>query len=110
MNLVESFEEIYETRLPTHKAVCPRCNGNGSHDAWEGGMTSEEVYEQGEDFLDDYLNGMYSVTCSKCEGRNVVPEVDMDAISPAVLAQWLSYQQEYWETEDISRMERMMGA
>jgi hypothetical protein len=57
-------------------AVCPRCEGRGSHvnPAVDGnGITAEEMDELGEDFREDYLSGVYDVRCEECGGNRVVP-------------------------------------
>ena len=56
-------------------AVCPRCRGEGHHSnpAIDGhGITEDEMYELGEDFREDYMNGEYDIVCSRCGGRRVV--------------------------------------
>lgn len=55
--------------------VCPRCEGEGTHvnpDVDGNGLTSSDLEELGPDFLDDYLGGMYDVTCRRCNGKRVV--------------------------------------
>jgi RecJ-like exonuclease len=79
---------VDEVELPSKMEVCPRCHGRGVHDCWEGGMTAEEMWEQGDDFIDDYRAGMYDRVCSVCDGRNVVEVVDEDRCTPELLAAW----------------------
>jgi hypothetical protein len=62
--------------LPAKFDVCPRCEGHGSHTnpSIDGnGITSDEMEELGEDFREDYMRGVYDVTCSLCHGEKVVP-------------------------------------
>lgn len=80
--------------LPTKVIVCPRCGGRGSHDCWEGGMTRDEMDEQGPEFFDDYMNGMYSVTCTECDGRNVIDGIDEDRCAPELLEAWWKFLQD----------------
>lgn len=57
-------------------AVCPRCEGRGSHvnPAIDGnGITGDEMDELGDDFREDYLSGVYDVACEECHGERVVP-------------------------------------
>jgi hypothetical protein len=62
--------------MGTRFAVCPRCEGRGTHvnPAVDGnGLTAEDIDEQGPDFLEDYLGGVYDVQCEECGGQRVVP-------------------------------------
>ncbi len=57
-------------------AVCPRCGGNGTHvnPAVDGqGITADEMAELGDDFMDDYMHGVYDIRCERCNGARVVP-------------------------------------
>lgn len=71
--------------LPTHKVVCPRCHGTGSHDpeAWSDGFTASEFNEMFEtpEEQADYFNGRYDVSCTECGGNNVVDDVDPDRLN-----------------------------
>ena len=79
-----SYEEVdLETALPMKWAVCPVCEGEGKHvnpsiDA--GGLSSEDFCEDHE-FAEAYMDGVYDVTCNRCEGKRVVPDVDRSAMS-----------------------------
>lgn len=56
--------------------ACPRCEGRGTHvnPAVDGnGISREEMDELGDDFLEDYLGGVYDVACEECHGERVVP-------------------------------------
>ena len=58
--------------------VCGTCNGKGTHvnpAVDSNGITGDEwnrdwSYEGQQ----DYLNGLYDVTCYECDGKRVVPE------------------------------------
>ena len=67
-----------ELVLPAKYEVCWRCEGKGVHDCWEGGMTGDEMAEQGPDFFDDYMSGMYDTQCSDCKGQRVLLTVSRD--------------------------------
>lgn len=59
-------------------AVCGVCQGAGKHvnpsiDA-DHGITAQEFADD-PGFADDYMAGVYSVTCVECGGRRVVPEL-----------------------------------
>ena len=100
-----------EVQLPTKREVCPRCDGKGKHDAWEGGMTASEMDEQGPDFFDDYMSGVYDVQCSVCRGRNVIEVVDRERVSdPALLARYDEEVEEIMSSYAMQEAEMRYGA
>lgn len=68
--------------LPSKNEVCTRCFGSGTHDSWDNGMTAEEMYEWGDDFVDDYFAGYYDTVCEECNGNNVVAVIDEQRCTP----------------------------
>jgi hypothetical protein len=89
--LVRDFEEHYDTELPTHREVCPSCDGKGTHvnRSIDGnGITAEDLEELGDGFLDDYRGGVYDVVCDECHGRNVVEVVNETDLMPDTLRLW----------------------
>ncbi len=87
-------EEI-EHAMPARFEVCPTCQGRGTHvnRAIDGnGITASEMEELGDDFREDYMSGMYDVTCEECRGRNVVAVADPERASPEVKAAWAQYE------------------
>lgn len=52
--------------------VCPECEGTGSSSAYLGAFTSEEMWEQGDEFVEDYIAGRYDRNCDECKGQRVV--------------------------------------
>lgn len=78
--------ELYGITVPAKYEVCYRCEGRGVHDCWEGGMTGEEMEEQGPEFFEDYMNGVYSTKCTVCNGDRVVAVIDRDRCTPEELA------------------------
>ena len=64
-------------RLPSKVEVCGYCGGRGTQDCFDGGMTADEMYEAGDDFIDDYRAGVYDKPCEECNGRNVVVHIDI---------------------------------
>jgi predicted methyltransferase len=112
-DLIESFEEYYEVRLPTKREVCHRCDGGGRHvnPAIDGnGITGDEMAELGEDFREDYLTGVYDVTCEECGGRNVVDVVDEDRCDPEMLIEFINHVNEEYSYRAMVAAERRMGA
>lgn len=66
-----------EFSVPFKWAVCPTCNGKGSHvnpSVDCGGLTASD-FEEDPDFGESYMRGDYDVTCSECGGKRVVPEL-----------------------------------
>lgn len=62
-------------KVSAHYEVCPTCQGKGSHvnRAIDGhGMTYDEMYDAGTEFVEDYLGGTYDVPCEECKGLRVV--------------------------------------
>lgn len=95
--------------LPTEFVVCWRCQGVGSHDCWEGGMTGDEMAEQGSDFFDDYMSGMYDAQCRVCKGLRVLEVVAKDRLTPEVLAKVERHEQEIEAMRAEQEAERRMG-
>jgi len=60
--------------------ACPTCRGSGTHvnPAVDGnGLTAEDIDELGgDDFMEDYLGGVYDVICDECRGLRVVPKCE----------------------------------
>lgn len=72
-----------DIELPWKYGVCPVCEGKGKHvnpsiDA--GGLSAEAFYDD-PDFAEDYMSGIYDVTCNRCCGKRVVPQADWDAMT-----------------------------
>ena len=74
-----------EKELATIFVVCPACRGNGKHVnvAIDAGGLSEEMMDD-PDFYADYMGGTYDVTCNRCEGKRVVPEVNWEMLNPTI--------------------------
>jgi hypothetical protein len=80
--------------MPAKMEVCGRCQGTGKHTnpSIDGnGITQSEMEELGEDFREDYLSGVYDITCTECHGRNVVPAPDFARASFSVKRAYLKH-------------------
>ena len=69
--VIEAGEEV-----STHFEVCYVCDGRGAYvnpSIDSHGISGEEMAELGYEFKDDYLSGVYDITCSLCEGTRVIP-------------------------------------
>lgn len=61
---------------PKGYAVCPTCEGRGSHvnpSIDSHGLTAEDFAED-PDFEEAYFSGAYDVRCAECHGKRVVPQ------------------------------------
>lgn len=80
----DDLDDMRTVSLPGKYVVCQgRCKGSGTQDCWNGGMTAEQMHEQGPDFIDDYLAGVYSVPCEDCGGERVQVVPDEEVCDPA---------------------------
>ena len=85
--------------LPTKKAVCWHCNGEGRHvnPNIDDGLSSEDFAEDPA-FAESYFSGVYDVRCHACDGNNVIDEIDFESkVTPEVkeaLDNYLNYQRE----------------
>jgi hypothetical protein len=117
---VESFEGFMrqevdgqeDFRMPTHKIVCPRCDGKGTHwhPAFSNGITADERDEWDDDDWEALMGGYYDVVCEECLGQNVVDEVDLDRLNFDVRKRWQEWLQSAYETHQIWLSETRMGA
>jgi hypothetical protein len=98
-----------EVTLPAKYEVCWRCQGAGVHDCWEGGMTSDEMYEQGPEFVDDYFDGVYDTRCTVCRGERVLAEVDRNRLTAEMRARYDKHVQQRAEWEAELAHEQRMG-
>ena len=98
-------------RLPARYEVCPRCEGRGKHvnPSIDGhGLTSEDFEDP--EFREDYFRGVYDVACHECRGVRVVRVLDEDRCDPELLKEYLDHLQDEAYYDQITRMEREMGA
>ena len=80
----------------TDWTVCPRCEGNGTHDNPNfNGFTSVDV-EEWDDFDSSYRAGYMSVTCELCHGRRVTTDSEIQEWEDAQ-----AYARE-WQSESLA--------
>lgn len=94
-------DDDIEREIPTLWAVCPVCDGKGSHvnpsiDC--NGLTGEDFAED-PDFAEDYFSGRYDQACNRCGGRTTVRVVDRDACEAHLLALYDADEDAKWEME-----------
>ena len=101
-----------EEPLPMKWAVCPVCDGKGSHvnPSIDANGISREQFEDDPDFAEQYWNGTYDQTCTRCKGRTTVPVVDEDACDSLLLAMYRRQQQEEADDRRTQLAEMGMGA
>lgn len=77
----DGIEIEVEVSLPAEYVVCGCCRGKGRYvnrNIDGNGITSSEWSElcaDNEDFAENYMSGVYDVTCEECRGLRVVLEV-----------------------------------
>lgn len=108
----EDGEEVEHTVSYTF-AVCPTCEGQGTHvnpsiDA--SGLTASDLAEWDDEDHESYRGGAYDVPCYECAGQRVVPEMDRSKVSPELLEQLDAAASDDAAYEAECRAERMMGA
>jgi hypothetical protein len=104
-------DDEIEYVMPSRMEVCPRCDGTGSHTnpAIDGnGITSSEMAEMGDDFREDYMNGLYDVRCETCRGANVVPVADPANATAEVRAAWEQHEEAMYEAAREEASERWL--
>jgi len=84
--------------------VCSLCDGRGVHtdpavDA--GGLTHQDFDDMGSQFTEDYHHGKFNVTCRRCEGKRVEPELLGDSVPTQRLRDHLR-----WRENDAAEQQR----
>lgn len=104
-----------EHQFPIKFEVCPVCEGTGSHvnpDIDAHGLSRED-FDNDPGFEEDYFSGVYDVSCNRCHGKRVVPEINREILNP-VQKEILAACEVQWELDaeydTLCRAERRMGA
>ena len=58
--------------------VCPVCKGRGTQTLHGHAYTADEMYEQGPDFIEDYMSGVYDHACDHCGGSKETTQSDLE--------------------------------
>ena len=103
-------DEGMDRRLPATYEVCEACRGRGKrvNPAIDGFSTMDEC-AQDEEFMEDYLSGVYDVICDECEGLRVVLVFDEARATPEQISAYEAHQREEWEYRRMAEMERRYG-
>ncbi len=102
-----------EVELPSKFVVCFRCNGKGTHvnPAVDGnGLSAEDFDEAGPEFRDDYMAGVYDVTCYQCDGKRVLEVPDPGRLTPDQKVAWMKQVEEEAQDRRLMDMELRLGA
>ena len=80
----EGYEMEKELILPAKLEVCDLCEGRGSvvDPSIDASGISQDDFDEDPDFEESYNSGSYNISCPQCRGKNVVPVVDYNALSP----------------------------
>ena len=102
-----------ELVLPARLALCPTCQGKGSHvnpsiDA-SGYAPDEDDYDD-ETGEDRYTRGDYTVPCWTCKGKRVVPEIDGANVDAETLARIEAWEAAEADFRALQLAERRAGA
>lgn len=94
-------DEGDEVQIPSKKELCYRCKGEGSVvNPSIGAITqSDRLDWADEDFMEDYISGMYDVACPECNGLRVIDVPDPERAGPTLMAAYERAMQEeadYW--------------
>lgn len=99
-----------EQELPFKYEICPSCGGHGKSSAHLGAMSAEEVREQGDEFLDDWIAGVYDQPCERCDRSGKVKVADLQRMSELEAQLYLAQTKELDDLEAEEAMERALGA
>lgn len=102
---VYSHKEVESKRI-----VCDRCNGDGTHtnpNIDGDGLPDECVNDQ--DFMADYMGGVYDVCCEECKGNKVLDVIDLDCLDTRDTRAYWRYQDEIRQADEDAAAERRMG-
>lgn len=94
IEIEQSDGSYLEVELPWRWAVCPVCDGKGTHvnPSIDCNGISAEEFAEDPDFHESYLRGDYDQECNRCGGRTTVPQVDVDRLSPKEAEAWREHE------------------
>lgn len=102
--------EIHEDLIvPAKWVICDDCHGNGKTDCFRDGITGSEFAELGEDFADEYRQGMYDRACETCHGSGKVLEPDEERCTPEQWEEVVGWYRDAAEDAAIRRAEMAAG-
>ena len=103
-----------EVMLPALWQICSYCQGAGKSSSHLGAFSSEDMAEQGPEFLEDYLAGVYDKPCDNCSGSGKVLVINEQACTSPEQKAALKYAndvaEQIAECDAITRAEMSRGA
>jgi len=93
-------------KLQSKWAVCGMCDGDGKHVNPSIDASGLDFYGEPE-FEQEYMSGMYDITCNECKGLRVVPVL---ADTTDLGKQYQQHRRELYDDARQSAQERAMGA
>lgn len=108
----EKQETAKEVEFPVVFEVCGTCDGRGKHvnpSIDSHGLTALD-FDEDPDFRENYLSGMYDVSCNECGGRRVVPVLDEIRATPEQIKYVADHIESRYRDELEHDAERRMGA
>lgn len=107
------FSNTEETiTVPAKYEICDRCDGKGSYvnPAIDGnGLSREDFDEQGPEFFEDYMSGLYDIRCEECNGLRVVLVPDKQKMFLEELRKWEEAEEERYLARREREEELRMG-
>jgi hypothetical protein len=92
--------------------VCPVCNGEGktvNPNIDAHGLTRED-FDEDPDFAEDYMAGVYDITCAACNGMRVVKRQRIRQLEQAAEDRALAARENGdWESYSVARDWRYGG-
>lgn len=113
------FDDRSEVYVLPHKyIVCPNCEGEGStvNPSIDGSGISADEFLEDPSFYEDYMSGVYDITCRVCKGKRVIKAIDSDNLNDKEKEIFSLYQKQEEEErryrkecEDEFRMQELMS-
>lgn len=104
-----------DVEFPFVWSVCDLCEGRGKYvnPSIDYNGLSDDDFRDDPSFADDYFNGVYDVTCGRCQGRTTIPEVNVKSLNEEQKKLWEIYLKSLEDEAHyraIVAAERRMGA
>lgn len=106
----EWVSEMAYMTVPAKNQMCDCCGGEGKVDnpAFDNGITQSDREEMGEESFQNYMDGMYDVSCPECKGAKIVLVPDVDDCTFAQKRFLVGYRNDLIEQARDAREARAM--